>query len=44
MLLVVPADCSTLITNSGKWAHYAPGLVNKRVRFASLEGRDMHVT
>ena len=26
------------MTNSAKYAHYAPGLVGKRVRFASLEG------
>ena len=35
---VVPAEASTLVTNSAKYAHYAPGLVGKRVRFASLEG------
>ena len=35
---VVPTDTRTLVTNSAKYAHYAPGLVGKRVRFASLEG------
>ena len=35
---VVPSSVSTLATNSAKYAHYAPGLVGKRVRFASLEG------
>lgn len=35
---VVPIDCDTLVTNSAKYAHYAPGLVNKRVRFSSMAG------
>ena len=35
---VVPAASTALITNSAKYAHYAPGLVRKRVRFASLAG------
>lgn len=35
---VVPAASTSLITNSAKYAHYAPGLVRKRVRFASLAG------
>ena len=34
---VVPARARTLLTNSAKYAHYAPGLVGRRVRFASLE-------
>lgn len=33
---VVPAGSSTLMTNSGKYAHYAPGLVNRKVHFGSL--------
>lgn len=33
---VVPADSRVLITNSAKYAHYAPGLVDRRVRFGSL--------
>ena len=35
---VVPIGSKTLITNSGKYAHYAPGLVNRRVRFSNLRG------
>ena len=35
---VVPPDATTLITNSAKYAHYAPGLVGCEVRFASLAG------
>lgn len=33
---VVPTNCNTLMTNSGKYAHYAPGLVGRAVHFASL--------
>ncbi|WP_028238778.1 cis-3-hydroxy-L-proline dehydratase [Stutzerimonas azotifigens] len=33
---VVPTTARTLMTNSGKYAHYAPGLVGRRVRFGSL--------
>mgnify|MGYP000890592278 CR=1 FL=1 len=33
---VVPRDCCTLLTNSAKYAHYAPGLVNRQLQFASL--------
>jgi predicted aconitase len=33
---VVPTGSSTLMTNSGKYAHYAPGLVNRKVHFGSL--------
>lgn len=33
---VVPAHASALITNSAKYAHYAPGLVNRRVRFNTM--------
>lgn len=35
---VVDQQTRTLITNSGKYAHYAPGLVQKQVRFSSLRG------
>ena len=35
---VVPPAAVTLVTNSAKFAHYAPGLVGRQVRFASLEG------
>lgn len=31
-------NARTLITNSGKYAHYAPGLVNRTVRYSSLGG------
>ena len=34
---VVPPAAVTLVTNSAKFAHYAPGLVGREVRFASLE-------
>ena len=33
--LISPPD-GTLITNSAKYAHYAPGLVDRQIRFASL--------
>ena len=33
---VVPVGSSTLLTNSAKYAHYAPGLVNRKVRFNTL--------
>jgi hypothetical protein len=33
---IVPPSARTLMTNSGKYAHYAPGLVGRDVRFASL--------
>ncbi|WP_426140707.1 aconitase X [Pseudomonas sp. DWP3-1-2] len=33
---VVPVTARTLMTNSGKYAHYAPGLVGRYVHFASL--------
>jgi len=32
---VVPASAQVLMTNSGKYAHYAPGLVEKKVYFDS---------
>jgi len=33
---VIPEDAKELITNSGKYAHYGPGLVNRPVHFGSL--------
>lgn len=33
---VVPVSSRALMTNSGKYAHYAPGLVGRQVHFASL--------
>ena len=33
---VIPPGARTLMTNSGKYAHYAPGLVGRPVHFASL--------
>ena len=33
---VIPPVATTLMTNSGKYAHYAPGLVGRKVHFASL--------
>ncbi|WP_223528444.1 aconitase X [Pseudomonas sp. GL-R-19] len=33
---VIPLTAETLMTNSGKYAHYAPGLVGRKVHFASL--------
>ncbi len=33
---VIPAAVQTLMTNSGKYAHYAPGLVGRGVRFDSM--------
>lgn len=33
---VFPRDAKVLMTNSGKYAHYAPGLCNRAVRFGSL--------
>jgi hypothetical protein len=34
---VFPPSARTLMTNSGKYAHYAPGLSGRAVRFGSLE-------
>ena len=34
--LVIPPAARNLMTNSGKYAHYAPGLVGRKVHFASL--------
>ncbi|TVU89890.1 cis-3-hydroxy-L-proline dehydratase [Vreelandella titanicae] len=33
---VVPPTARTLMTNSGKYAHYAPGLVGRQVHFGNL--------
>jgi predicted aconitase/predicted aconitase with swiveling domain len=33
---VIPRAARTLMTNSGKYAHYAPGLVGRAVQFGSL--------
>jgi predicted aconitase/predicted aconitase with swiveling domain len=33
---VIPLTAKTLMTNSGKYAHYAPGLVGRKVHFANL--------
>ncbi|MBA4289698.1 MAG: hypothetical protein C0439_12085 [Pseudomonas sp.] len=33
---VVPRQTHSLMTNSGKYAHYAPGLVGRQVHFGSL--------
>lgn len=33
---VIPVQTRNLMTNSGKYAHYAPGLVGRRVHFGSL--------
>ena len=33
---VLPVTATTLMTNSGKYAHYAPGLVGRKVHFAGL--------
>ncbi len=35
---LVPPGARTLMTNSAKYAHYAPGLVGRQVRFAGLAG------
>lgn len=33
---VIPADVRNLMTNSAKYAHYAPGMVNRGVHFGGL--------
>ncbi|MCO3059509.1 DUF521 domain-containing protein, partial [Pseudomonas aeruginosa] len=35
---LVPPGARTLMTNSAKYAHYAPGLIGRQVRFAGLAG------
>lgn len=34
---VIPPEAKTIMTNSSKYAHYGPGMVNKGFYFASLE-------
>ncbi len=34
---MLPPEIDTLMTNSAKFAYYAPGLLNKRITFGSLE-------
>jgi predicted aconitase len=34
---VIPVNAKVLMTNSGKYAHYGPGLVQKAMYFASLQ-------
>jgi predicted aconitase len=33
---IVPSEAKVIMTNSGKYAHYGPGLSGKIVRFGSL--------
>ncbi|MEX4004996.1 aconitase family protein [Paraburkholderia sp. EG285A] len=33
---VIPSTARVIITNSGKYAHYGPGLVERNIRFGSL--------
>ncbi|WP_243434549.1 aconitase X [Pseudomonas sp. 30_B] len=33
---IIPPHCTTLITNSAKYAHYGPGLAGRQVHFGSL--------
>jgi predicted aconitase/predicted aconitase with swiveling domain len=33
---IIPPDARTIITNSGKYAHYGPGLSGRKLHFASL--------
>lgn len=35
---VIPKNSRTLVTNSAKYAHYAPGLVSRQVRFRNMTG------
>lgn len=41
---VFPPETKTLMTNSGKYAHYAPGLSGRQVRFGSLSACTMAAT
>ena len=34
---VIPTSARVLMTNSGKYAHYGPGLVDRPLHFAGLE-------
>lgn len=33
---MIPPGATTLMANSGKYAHYAPGLLGRKVHFANL--------
>lgn len=33
---IIPVDARTIMTNSGKYAHYGPGLTGRTMRFGSL--------
>jgi len=33
---IIPIESKVLMTNSGKYAHYGPGLVNRPMHFGSL--------
>jgi len=33
---LIPTDAKTLMTNSGKYAHYGPGLVQRSIHFGTL--------
>jgi len=35
---VVPVKSTSILTNSAKYAHYAPGLVRKKVRYHNMKG------
>jgi len=34
--IIPPRETATIMTNSGKYAHYGPGLTNRRMRFGSM--------
>ena len=34
---MLPAEIQNLMTNSAKFAYYAPGLLGKKIAFGSLE-------
>ena len=34
--LIPPNPAAKILTNSGKYAHYGPGLTNRRIRFGSM--------
>ena len=34
---VIPTDAKVLMTNSGKYAHYGPGLVDRQIHFGGLK-------
>lgn len=33
---IIPSRDAKIVTNSGKYAHYGPGLTNRKVRFGSM--------